>query len=182
MTLANPTTLFPTAPAVSPHSAAVAAAHRPQGLAGGVRVGDTERTRVCDLLATHFAEGRLSPIELDVRLAAATSAVTQGDLTGLLADLPREDGYRLQPQPVAYPAATPRSAVTGIDILLGVGVLGAFGLIAMMMLGIGIVSPPMFVASFFGGLLALLLGGGVVHLMHRAYDRRRPPQPDWRTA
>lgn len=141
----------------------------------GLRVGDSERTEVCDLLARHFAEGRLSPDELDDRLAVATSAVTQADLSGLLSDLPRDERPRpLHPQGAA--AARPVVApATGGDVLTWIGVVSALGLIMVMMLALGLMSPLMFVGAAFGGMVALGLGGGLVHLMHRSVDRRRPP-------
>lgn len=177
----HPVPIFPTHPyAVSAPSASAPQVRpstlSPVGRYGGLRVGDVERTEACDVLARHFAEGRLSPDELDVRLAVATSAVTQSDLSGLLVDLPRGDhdraqsvsGYDRAPRPVTTPA-------TGADVLTWVGVICALGLILVMMVAIGFMSPIAFVASAFGGMVSLGLGGGLVHLMHRSVDRRRPP-------
>lgn len=149
----------------------------------GLRVGDTERTAVCDTLAGHFAEGRLSPDELDARLAVATAAVTQSDLSGLLVDLPREARPHRSPAYPQPPSSTysqgsvprPIAPATGTDVLTWIGVVGALGLILVMMVAIGAFSPVMFVASAFGGMLAVGFGAGVVHLMHRSVDRRRPP-------
>ena len=167
---AHPIPLFPT----SQHSAGIL----PTGptRSADVRVGDTERTRTCDALALHFAEGRLSPDELDARLAAATTAVTQADLSAVLSDLPRSDAYR--PQLVAHPQHTglrSSGAMTTTDVLTLVGVIGSFCLIMLMMVVIGALSPQMFVAAAFGGMVAALAGGGVVHLMHRSRRRHQPP-------
>jgi hypothetical protein len=53
-----------------------------------VRVGDTERSQMSDLLSKHYAEGRLDESEFRQRLDKAMGAKTRGDLNGLLADLP----------------------------------------------------------------------------------------------
>jgi Domain of unknown function (DUF1707) len=52
------------------------------------RTSDADRDRVAALLRDHFAEGRLTPEELDERLTATLSAATLGDLRRVLADLP----------------------------------------------------------------------------------------------
>jgi len=52
------------------------------------RASDGDRDRVAVLLRAHFAAGRLTPGELDDRLAAALAAATLGDLRRALAGLP----------------------------------------------------------------------------------------------
>ena len=52
------------------------------------RTSDADRDRAAALLRDHFAAGRLTPEELDTRLAAALNAKTLGDLRCVLADLP----------------------------------------------------------------------------------------------
>ena len=52
------------------------------------RTSDADRDRVAAVLRDHFAEGRLTPEELDERLTATLNARTFGDLRGVLADLP----------------------------------------------------------------------------------------------
>lgn len=52
------------------------------------RTSDADRDRVAALLRDHFAEGRLTPEELDERLTATLNAKTFGDLRGVLTDLP----------------------------------------------------------------------------------------------
>jgi Domain of unknown function (DUF1707) len=54
-----------------------------------LRVGDTERSQVADLLSKHYAEGRLDDDEFKERLERAMSAKTRSDLNGLTFDLPR---------------------------------------------------------------------------------------------
>ena len=53
-----------------------------------LRVSDSERAEVADILSKHYAEGRLDQGEFDDRLQRAMSAKTRADLAGLLGDLP----------------------------------------------------------------------------------------------
>jgi hypothetical protein len=53
-----------------------------------MRVSDADREAVTTKLRDHFAEGRLTPGELDERVSAALSAKTFGELRSLTADLP----------------------------------------------------------------------------------------------
>lgn len=53
-----------------------------------LRASDADRDRVAMLLRDHYAAGRLTPGELDDRLATALAAATLGDLRQALADLP----------------------------------------------------------------------------------------------
>jgi hypothetical protein len=53
-----------------------------------LRASDADRDRVAMLLRVHFAAGRLTPAELDDRLATALAAATLGDLCRALAGLP----------------------------------------------------------------------------------------------
>ena len=53
-----------------------------------IRVSDADRDRAAARLREHFAAGRLSPEELDERIAAALTAKTAGDVRRIMADLP----------------------------------------------------------------------------------------------
>jgi hypothetical protein len=69
-----------------------------------IRVSDADREHVTGRLREHFAEGRLTPDELDERVSAALNAKTFGDLRPLMADLP-------EPVPAPpRPAPPPRLA------------------------------------------------------------------------
>jgi Domain of unknown function (DUF1707) len=59
-----------------------------------IRVSDADRDHVTARLRDHFAQGRLTPDELDERISAALSAKTVGDLRHVMVDLP-------EPAPVA---------------------------------------------------------------------------------
>jgi hypothetical protein len=58
-------------------------------VADGLRVSDQQREQAADALRDHFAAGRLSEDELNERLDAALKAKTDGELSALLADLPK---------------------------------------------------------------------------------------------
>jgi len=63
---------------------------RPRTDAGpNMRVSDAERNEIAEALSKHYADGRLDANEFKERLDRAMSAKTRGDLSGLLADLPR---------------------------------------------------------------------------------------------
>src|SRR5215831_10555442 len=62
-----------------------------------IRISDADRERVAARLREHFAQGRLSPDELDERISAALTAKTIGDLRPIMADLP--DPAPVAPQP-----------------------------------------------------------------------------------
>lgn len=138
-----------------------------------LRVGDAERTAVCEALSIHFAEGRLTPDELDARLEAATGAVTLSDLRRLTADLPR----LAPPSPPGPPRSSdvppPPPGPSPLDVLIGIGVIGAMGLILVMLVGIGLAGPGLFLASVVGGMLALGVGAGGTHLLYRVLRTRR---------
>jgi DUF1707 SHOCT-like domain len=53
-----------------------------------IRISDADRERVTARLREHFAEGRLTPEELEERISAALSAKTFGELRHTMADLP----------------------------------------------------------------------------------------------
>ena len=70
-----------------------------------LRAGDSDRAAVAAVLGRHMAEGRLTVVEYDDRVARAYAARTYGDLTELTADLPATDGDRsTAPRAQAAPA------------------------------------------------------------------------------
>jgi hypothetical protein len=75
-----------------------------------IRVSDADRDRVTAQLRDHFAEGRITPGELDERLSAALNAKTFGDLRRIMADLPGPVPAPLSAAPPSLRAA-PASAV-----------------------------------------------------------------------
>ena len=71
-----------------------------------IRISDADRERATARLREHFAEGRLSPDELDERIAAALTAKTAGDVRRIMADLP--DPVPALPQARQSPPWAPR--------------------------------------------------------------------------
>ena len=72
-----------------------------------VRVSDADRERITARLREHFAEGRLTPDELDERVSAALNAKTFGDLRPLMADLPEPVPAPPRPAPPPRVAGPP---------------------------------------------------------------------------
>jgi DUF1707 SHOCT-like domain len=56
---------------------------------GSLRIGDSDRDLAIEVLAQHFADGRLTQAEYEERMEAALRARTQSDLAGLFRDLPQ---------------------------------------------------------------------------------------------
>ena len=71
-----------------------------------IRISDADRERATARLREHFAEGRLSPDELDERISAALTAKTAGDVRRIMADLP--DPVPAPPQARRSPPRAPR--------------------------------------------------------------------------
>jgi hypothetical protein len=81
-----------------------------------VRISDADRERATGRLRDHFAEGRLTPEELDERVTAALNARTAGDLRRVMADLPEPSpvpgqGWPLPPAAAPQPGLGRRSPV-----------------------------------------------------------------------
>jgi uncharacterized protein DUF1707 len=53
-----------------------------------LRVGDAERNVAAELLAKHYADGRLDEAEYNERLGKVQAAKTTADFAGLFSDLP----------------------------------------------------------------------------------------------
>src|SRR5689334_1191066 len=62
---------------------------RPRGGPHALRIGDAERDAAAADLGEHYVAGRLTLDELNHRLGAVFSARTYGQLTRIMADLPR---------------------------------------------------------------------------------------------
>ena len=72
-----------------------------------IRVSDADRERVTARLRENFAEGRLTPDELDERISAALNAKTFGDLRPLMTDLPGPVPAPPRPTPPPRPTGPP---------------------------------------------------------------------------
>lgn len=139
------------------------AAYRPT-IRADERIGDAERARACDDLSTHYAAGRLTPDELDTRLADAVEALTLRDLHEVTRDLPRLRGP-VAPRPT--PISPRRGPWTLLDLLVLVALIGQVLLAGGMLLGLGVYDFWLFVAAGVGGTAAFMSGAAIVHLAHR---------------
>lgn len=70
----------------------------PVAAALAMRASDADRERVAGLLRDAYAEGRLSPVEHEERVAAVYRAVTYADLVPVLHDLPVPRGTLSVPE------------------------------------------------------------------------------------
>ena len=87
----------------------------PAARADLVRASDSDRDRVIAELSDWFAEGRLSHDTFAARLDAAMHAKAQGELRGLLVDLPRP--RRLGAAVRAACAGAVRKTVGAVDLV-----------------------------------------------------------------
>lgn len=76
-----------------------------------MRVSDADRERAAQQLQKAFAEGRITPVELDERLELVFGSKTYGDLTELLSDLPGAGAI----VPVVVPAHPARGGGAGVE-------------------------------------------------------------------
>ena len=76
-----------------------------------LRASDADRERVAGLLRDAYAEGRLSPVEHEERLAEVYRATTYGELVPVLHDLPVPPGALSVPGVGQAIALTPSAAV-----------------------------------------------------------------------
>lgn len=135
------------------------------------RVGDAERTAVCDALSAHFAAGRLSADDLEYRLTMAVQAVTRDDLRRLTADLPPVT----PPVPAAAGASPPAERTWPVlSVLSMIALVGSVVLAGGMLLVLGAFSAFLFVAACCGGLAAALGGASATYLLMRHVRLRRP--------
>ena len=91
-----------------------------------LRASDADRDRVATVINNAFAEGRLTPVEHEERLAEVYAAATYGQLVPTLRDLPVPPGTLTVPNssdPVAVPAITSDgTAGTGVSVRPGMPV------------------------------------------------------------
>jgi hypothetical protein len=94
-----------------------------------MRASDADRDRVAGILRDAYAEGRLSPVEHEERLAEVYRATTYGDLVPVMRDLPvppgtlavpTSTGIQLTP-PAPAPAPAPGGGLTVRPDLAGMG-------------------------------------------------------------
>jgi Domain of unknown function (DUF1707) len=86
-----------------------------------MRISDSDRDRVTTQLRDYYAEGRLTPEELDERVTAALSAKTAGELRRLMSDLPSPAPAAGGPGTPAYGASSYRASSYGAPPWAGRG-------------------------------------------------------------
>jgi hypothetical protein len=137
------------------------------------RTSDADRDRAAASLRDHFAEGRLTPEELDERLTATLNAKTFGDLHRVLADLPEPAPALKQASPLS-PQRAPlwRPARRGPRMLP----LAALALVAALL----IPGTRWLFLAFFQAVLLLWLAACVAGILLAARFHRHI-RPDWRS-
>src|SRR6516162_6676564 len=96
--------------------------HDPIPSRPGLRVSDADRDAVVTELGEHFGQGRLDQAEFDERVTQALAARTEGDLDGLLADLPPA-----RPAASTAPPRTwPRRLPVAVPLLFAVILIATF--------------------------------------------------------
>jgi hypothetical protein len=142
------------------------------------RVGDLERSAVCDELSAQFAAGRLVPEELEERLSLAVEARTRADLGVLLVDLPASESAAsaAEPQPAVPLPVPPAIAWNALDILALLAMLGSFAIAAIGLLGVIAAGEPSYGwVAFLATVVAAVGAASATHLVHRGrarYDAR----------
>ncbi|MFJ2033265.1 DUF1707 domain-containing protein [Streptosporangium sp. NPDC087985] len=133
-----------------------------------LRIGDAERDEVTAALREHYAQGRLTPEELDGRLEAALAARTADDLERVIGDLPR-DGRRAGDSSWPGTADRRRRPPRGRHEVLTPMAIFALATIALVTSRAGSLFPISKV-----GLSVLLVGGAVSAIvLYRRYRNLR---------
>lgn len=89
-----------------------------------LRIGTMERDEAAQVLADHFADGRLTDDEYQNRLSTSLSAVTRADVRAVFADLPEpHPSYLRQQSPATVPVGTNDLVTTSSKSKVAAGVL-----------------------------------------------------------
>lgn len=89
-----------------------------------LRVSDSERQRVADVLSVAVGDGRLSVLEYDDRLKDVWAATTRADLVPLVRDLVPSHVWQQSPTPGSQPLAP----ATALDTKRSIAIMSAFHL------------------------------------------------------
>lgn len=140
------------------------------------RVGDLERTAVCQELSAQYGLGRITPDELEQRLELAVRAQTRGELAGLVIDLPPDQGPA-RPGPAAAPerpapppATLARHARPAAWAFLS---LGSTLMAVLMLLGLASATTALIIPALIGGMATFVAGFGVAQTFRPQEDQRR---------
>lgn len=159
--------------------------HRPRPLPS-TRVGDAEREDACQRLAAHYSAGRLTPAEMDERTTAAVAAITHGELSQLLSDLPPLDSVTMgapghHPVPMApAPASSGRAVVLAMWGLLTAAAAFCTCLLLLFTLGATDATGFLVFLGVFGGAVS---GSGITYFVTRPRTPAPAPQhTPWQAA
>lgn len=155
-------------------------------VARGQRIGDVERSAVCEELSAHFAAGRLSDEDLEYRLTMAVHAVTGEDLHRLTMDLPSA-GTALPtagppPGTPSWPPGTPigpagistRRTWPAVSVLAVLALIGSVCVAGGLLMALGLYQTWLFLGAFIGGSAAALGGASATYLIMTHLRLRRP--------
>ncbi len=132
-----------------------------------LRIGDTERNEISELLSKHYSDGRLDAAEFQERLDRAMSAKTRADLSGLLVDLPRLQTPEQQAAVPAPPRRRPRVLRAVLFVVVSLWVLSIAAAATRGFFGFGWIHIPWLLI----GLIALFLWSA--DRRHRRWRYRR---------
>lgn len=134
-----------------------------------LRASDADRESVAERLRDAAAEGRLEAAELEHRLEVALSARTYGELSAVIADLPREQrpDRSMRRMPVRLRPATVVALVVAFPIALALAAAAIVAVAALLMAWATAVS---LVALFLGPRVRAI--GGPWAVGYRAWHRR----------
>jgi hypothetical protein len=135
-----------------------------------MRASDAEREEVAAQLRDHCAAGRLTPEELDDRLAVAYGARLRGDLKKLTEDLPKLGKRRRNLEPLAR-QQNKRAEFTH-DVFSFV-IVGVALWIAWLLLGKGWFWPAVVLVPWGAGLAFHAYDTFVKHRLDRLEEQRR---------
>jgi hypothetical protein len=129
-----------------------------------IRVSNADRARAIERLGRAVADGCVTTAEFDERVALAWAAVTRGDLTHVLEDLPAECPPPISPAPYIVLGHPVLRAVTSAWLAVTVLCIALWGLVG-------------FVRADFGPtwwLWGVGPSGAVLSTLWLACDHRRP--------
>jgi hypothetical protein len=142
------------------------------------RVGDVERSAVCEELSRQYAAGRLSDDELEHRVGAAMQARTRGDLHPLLVDLPADAPTKAPTTPVAQRQIAP--IWPALDVFAVIALIGTLAVAGLGALGVTASGSAAIIWACVLTAVTAGIGGmaltQVLHRMHRSMVERAERQ------
>lgn len=176
----EPTWLIPRSPEPSgePQPAPDRPIARSIARPGDQRVGDVERSAVCEELSRQYAAGRLSDDELEHRVGAAMQARTRGDLHPLLVDLPADAPTKAPTTPVAQRQIA--SIWPALDVFALIALIGTLAVAGLGALGVTASGSAAIIWACVLTAVTAGIGGmaltQVLHRMHRSMVERAERQ------